>query len=81
MVELRPKEVQETSEERVGRQGKPAVDVSSEEDALTLLWLWLGLNPRESRRFVGDQSSLDQVVDVILTNCRANPVALDPAWR
>ena len=81
VVELRPKEVQETSKERVGRQGKPAVDVSSEENMLTLLWLWLGLVPRESRRFVGDQSPLDQVVDVVLTDRRANPVALDPARR
>ena len=49
VVELSPEEVQETSKERMGRQRKPAVDVSSEEDALTLLWLRLGLIPQESR--------------------------------
>ena len=81
VVKLRPEEVQKTSKERVGRQGKPAVDVSSKENALTLLWLRLCLIPRESCRFVGDQSPLDQVVGVILTDRRANTVALDPARR
>ena len=63
------------------RQGKPAVDVSSEENVLTLLWPRLGLVPREPRRLVRDQSPLNQVVDVVLTDCRADPVALDPARR
>ena len=55
--------------------------MSSEENALTLLWLRLGLIPRESCRFVGDQAPLDQVIDVILADHRADPVALDPARR
>ena len=75
MVELSPEEVQETMKERVGRQRKPAVDMSGEEDALTLLRLWLGLVPREPHRLVRDQSPLNQVVNVILADCRADPVS------
>ena len=55
--------------------------MGDKENALTLLQLWLSLVPREPRQFVGDQSPLNQVVVVILTDCRADPVALDPARR
>ena len=53
VVDLSPKEVQETAKERMGRQRKPAVDMSGKENALTLLRLRLGLVPREPRRYVG----------------------------
>ena len=48
-MKLCSKEVQETSEERMGRQRKPAVDVSSKENELTLLRPRLGLVLREPR--------------------------------
>ena len=81
MVELSTKKVQKSPEERVWGKRKAAVDVSGEENAFTLLRLWLGLVPREPRRFVGDQSPLHQVVEVILVDRRADPVTLDPSRR
>ena len=65
----------------MGRQRKPAVDVSGEEDALTVLRSGLSLTLREPRGSMGDQSLLGQIVDVVLTNRRPDPIALDPAWR
>ena len=53
----------------MGRQRKHAVDVSGKENALTLLRLRPGLVPRELRRSMGDQSPLDQVIDIILADC------------
>ena len=47
VMKLCSKEVQETSEERVGRQRKTTVDVGGEEDTLTLLRPRLGLVLRE----------------------------------
>ena len=55
--------------------------MSGEENALTLLRPRLSLVPREPRRFVGDQSPLNQIVDVVLADRLADPVALDPARR
>ena len=81
VVELHPKEIQESPKERVGRQRKPTVDVGGEENALTLPKSWLGLLPRKSRRSVRNQPSVSQVIDALLTNRRADPVALDPAPR
>ena len=49
VMKLCSKEVQESSEERMRRQRKPAVDVSGEENALTLLRPRLGLALRELR--------------------------------
>ena len=80
-MELSPEEVQKTTKERVGRQRKPAVDMSGEENALTLLRPRLSLVPREPRRFVGDQSPLNEIIDIILVDRRADPVALDLARR
>ena len=80
-MELSPKEVQKAPKERMERQRKPAIDVGGEENTLTLPWLWLGLVPREPRRFVGDQSPLHQVVEVVLADRRADPIALDLARR
>ena len=53
------------------RQRKPAVNVSGEEDALTLLRTRLGLIPRKPCRSMRNQPLLGQIVDV----------ALDPAVR
>ena len=55
--------------------------VDGKENTLTLPWLRLGLVPRELCRLVGDQSPLHQVVEVVLADRRADPVALDPARR
>ena len=55
--------------------------MGGKENTLTLMRLRLSLIPREPRRFMADQSPLNQVVDVILIDCRADPVALDPALR
>ena len=79
VVELCPKEIQKSLKERVRRQGKSTVDVGGKENALTLPRLRLGVLPRKPHRSLGDQSSVGQVVVICLTNCRANPVALDPA--
>ena len=46
MVELGTKKVQETPEKRMRRQSETTVDMSCEEDALTLLRLRLDLVPR-----------------------------------
>ena len=81
MVELSPEEVQETMKERVGRQRKPAVNMSGEDNALTLLRPWLILVPQELCRFVGDQSPLKQIINVILADRQADPFTLDPARR
>ena len=81
VVELRPKEIQKSPKERVRRQRKPTVDMGGQENALTLLRLQLRLLPRESRRSMGDQSSIGQVVKICLTNRRADPVTLDSALR
>ena len=55
--------------------------VSGEENTLTLPRLRLGFIPREPCQLVGDQSPLHQVIEVVLGDCRADPVALDPARR
>ena len=55
--------------------------VGGEENTLTLHWLWLCLVPQEPCRLVGDQSPLHQVVEVVLADRRADPVALDLARR
>ena len=81
MVKLCSKEVQESSEKRMRRQTKPAVNVSGEEDALTLLRTRLGLIPRKPCRSVRNQPLLGQIVDVVLENRRPDPIALDPAAR
>ena len=81
VMKLCSKEVQESSEKRMRRQRKPAVDVSGEENALTLPRLRLDLVSRKPCRFVGDQSPLNQIVDVVLADRRADLVALDLAWR
>ena len=52
-MELSPKEVQKSTKERMGRRREPAVDMSGEENTLTLQRPRLGLVPREPRRFVG----------------------------
>ena len=57
VVELCPKEIQKSPKERVRRQGKPMVDVSGKENALTLPRLRLGLLPRKPHRSIGDQPS------------------------
>ena len=81
-MEFFPKEVQKSLKERVRRQGKSTVNVGGKGNVLTLPRLRLSLVPRKPRQFVGDQSSLDQVVDVILKNRRADPVAwIEPCGR
>ena len=63
------------------RQRKSTVDVSGKEDALTLPRSRFGLILREPRRSVRNQPLLRQIVEVILTDRRPDPVALDPAAR
>ena len=55
--------------------------VGGKENTLTLPWLRRGLISREPCRLVGDQSPLHQVVEVVLGDCQADPVALDLARR
>ena len=81
VMKLCSKEVQEASEERMGRQRKTAVNMGGEQNTLTLLWSRLGLVLREPHRSMGNQSPLDQIVDVVLPDCRPNTIALDPAER
>ena len=57
-MELRSKKVQEALEERMRRQRKSAVDMSGEEDTLTLARLRFDLVPRETRRFMGNEPPL-----------------------
>ena len=49
VVELSPEEVQKDTKERMGRQREPTVDMSGEENTLTLQRPRLGLVPREPR--------------------------------
>ena len=63
------------------RQRKSAIDVSGEEDALTLARLRFDLVPRDTRRSMGNESPIDQIIDVILPNHRGHPIALDPVLR
>src|SRR4051812_38505559 len=77
-MELRSEEVQETPKERVRRQRESAADVGGEEDALTLARLGFDLTPRETRRFVGNESPLNQIIKILLPNRRGHPIALDP---
>lgn len=81
VMELRSIKVQETPEKRMRGQGESAVDVSGDKDTLTLERLRLDLVPQEARRSVRNESPLDQVVNVILTNRRGHPVTLDPDPR
>ena len=55
MVELRPKEIQKPSEEKMWWQREPSIYMSRQEDTLTLLRLRLPLRPRKPRRSVLDQ--------------------------
>ena len=81
VMELRSEKVQETPEKRMRGQGESAVDVSSDKDTLTLERLRLDLVPREARRFLRNESPLNQVINAFLTNRRGHPIALDPAPR
>jgi len=81
VVKLCSKEVQESLEERTGRQRKSMVDMSCEEYALTISRTRFSLSFREPRQFMGNQPSLDQIIDVILADHRPDPIALDPAAR
>ena len=80
-MELSLEEIHKTTKERVGRQRKSAVGVSGVENALTLPRRRLGLVPWEPCRFMGDQSPLNQIVEVVLANRQADPIALDLARR
>ena len=80
-MKLGSNKVQETPEEGVGRQREAAVDMGRKKDALTLLRSRLGLVLRKPPRTMGDQSPLDQILQVLLLDRRPNPVALDPAGR
>ena len=75
-MKLCSKEIQESSEERMQRQRKSAVDVSDEEDTLTLPWSRFGLTLLESRRSVRNQPLLRQIIEVALADRRPDPVAL-----
>jgi hypothetical protein len=59
VMKLGSKEIQESPEKGMWRQGETAVDMSREEDALTLLRLRLGLVPRQSPGLVGNQAPFD----------------------
>ena len=54
------------------------IDMGGEEDTLTIKRLGFDCFPRETRRFVGNESPLDQIIEIILPNHRQHPVALDP---
>ena len=55
-MKLGSEKVQETPEKRMRGQGEPAVDVSGDKDTLTLARLRLDLVPRETHRFVRNES-------------------------
>lgn len=81
VVELRPKEIQETTEENTWRQREPTVDVGSQKNTLTLFRLWLPLVPREPRCSVGDQTIVGHISEILLGDGRPDPIPLDPALR
>lgn len=81
MVKLGSKKVQETSEKRMGRQGETAVDMSGEEDALTLLQLRLEFVPRQPPRSRSNQAPRSQIIQIFLPDCGPDPVPLDLARR
>ena len=77
-MELRSEEVQEAPEKRMRRQREFTIDMGGEEDALTIKRLGFDFFPREARRFVGNESPLDQIIEIILPNHQRHPVSLDP---
>ena len=79
VMELRSEEIQETPEKRMRRKRKSTINMGGEEDALTIKGLWFDFSPREARSFVGNDSSLDHIVKILLPNHRRHPVTLDPA--
>lgn len=60
-MELRPEEVQESTEERVGRQRKTSLHVSGEEDPLVLVRFWLVFPPGQPPRTLCDQAAGDKI--------------------
>src|SRR4051812_11693968 len=78
VMELCSEEVQEAPEKRMRRQRESAIDMGGEEDALTIKRLGFDFFPRKTRRFVGNESPLDQIIKIIQPNRRRHPVALDP---
>ena len=67
-MELRSEEVQEAPEKRMTRQRKSMIDMGGKEDALTIKRLGFDFFPRKTRRFVGNESPLDQIIKIILPN-------------
>ena len=68
-MELHSEEVQEAPEKRMRRQRESTIDMGGEEDTLTIKRLGFDFFPRETRRFVGNESPLDQIIEIILPNC------------
>ena len=73
-----PKKFKKPRKKGWGGKENPRSTWGGEENAHTLLWMRFGLALREPRRFLGNQSPFNQIIDVVLTNRRSNPVALDP---
>lgn len=67
-MELRSEEVQEAPEKRMRMQRESTIDMGGEEDTLTIKRLGFDFFPREARSFVGNESPLDQIIEIILPN-------------
>lgn len=76
-MKLCAKEIQEPTEERMGRQRKTSLDVGEEEDPLPFARLWLGLSLRQSPRLVGYQPVNDEILDVLRRDGRPKEISLD----
>ena len=82
MVELGSEEVQECTEKGMWGQRKTAVDVSGEQDALTLLRLRLSFIPREPPETMLNQPALGQILQFVQLDCGLDPDALNlAAWQ
>ena len=81
VMKLSSEKVQETPEKWMRGQRKTAVNMGREEDALTLLWLRLGLVAPQPPRSVGNQAPFSQILQIILRDRGPDPVALDRARR
>ena len=65
-MELRSEEVQEAPKKRMRRQRESTIDMGGEEDALTVTRLGFDFSPRETCNFMGNDSPLDHVVEILL---------------
>lgn len=81
-MQLRPKEIQESPNERMGRQRETSFDVGQEEKPFSLPWLGLDLVSREPPRIVREHAVLDEFEEILLPHSGSEEIPLDPArWH